>query len=103
LPGERAETVRQSLAAALRDSPLTARELSVICSLPEREVAAHLEHLGRSLARSDERLVSEPARCVACDFRFESRRRPARPSRCPACKSERIAPATFRVEGARAR
>jgi transcriptional regulator len=92
--------VRQSLAAALREHSLTARELSQLCSIAEREVAPHLEHLARSLPRAGERLISEPARCVACDFSFAARRRAARPSRCPECKSERIRPPAFRIERA---
>ncbi len=97
VPAERSETLRQAIAAALRENALTARELSVLVSLRERDVAPHLEHLERSLQRSGERLLIEPARCAACDFRFEGRRRPARPSRCPECKSERIVPAVFRI------
>jgi hypothetical protein len=97
-PRERGETVRQALEAALRDNALTARELSVLVSLPEREVAPHLEHLERSLPARGGRLLSEPARCQICEFRFEGRRRATRPSRCPECKSERIHPATFRIE-----
>jgi predicted Zn-ribbon and HTH transcriptional regulator len=98
IPRERSETVRQSIEAALRDNELTARELSVLCSIKERDVAEHLEHLGRSLPAKGERLIAEPARCALCDFRFEGRRRATRPSRCPKCKSERIRPATFRIE-----
>ncbi len=97
-PAERHATLRQSLEAALRDNALTARELSVLVSLPEREVAPHLEHLERSLPARGARLVSQPARCQVCDFRFEGRRRASRPSRCPECKSERIRPATFSIE-----
>ena len=99
-PKERHETVRQSIAAALRDNALTARELSVLCSIREREVAPHLEHLQKSLPRSDERLSVEPARCSGCDFQFVDRDRATRPSRCPECKSERILPAVFRIEPA---
>lgn len=96
-PRERHATLRHSIAAALRENALTARELSVLCSLRERDVAPHLEHLERSLAATGERLVSEPARCSRCDFRFEERRRASRPSRCPECKSERIVAPVFRI------
>ena len=99
-PRERGETIRQAILAALREHTLTARELSVMISIPEDSVAEHLEHLGRSLSRSGERLLIEPARCQACDFLFQARRRPSRPSRCPACKSERIAPPLFHVGAA---
>lgn len=96
-PRERHETVRQSIADALRDNALTARELSVLLSIRERDVAPHLEHLERSLASGGERLHVEPARCSACDFVFRDRRRASRPSRCPRCKSERIVAPVFSV------
>lgn len=98
-PEERGETVRQTLAAALRERPLTARELSAVAGIPEREVAAHVEHLGRSLAAHGERLLVEPAYCKSCGFRFEERSRASRPSRCPSCKSERLGAARFAIAG----
>ncbi|MBX7077659.1 MAG: transcriptional regulator [Nannocystaceae bacterium] len=92
------QTVRAALLEALRSPrPLAALELSSIVRISQREVADHLEHLQRSLAGSEERLVVEPARCNACEFEFESRDRLSRPSRCPKCKSERIDPPRFRV------
>lgn len=96
-PRARGETVRQALRAALERDTWTARELSAEVSIREREVAAHLEHLARSLPREGAELVVEPARCVACDFAFRKRDRLAAPSRCPKCRSERIEPPRFRV------
>jgi transcriptional regulator len=89
-PRERGETPRQALLRALRTGPRTARELSAEVSLPEREVVAHLEHVGRSLARGDDELRIEPPRCQECDFIFKKRERTTRASRCPRCKSERL-------------
>jgi len=97
-PRERGETVRQALRAALERDTWTAKELSAEVSIREREVAAHLEHLARSLPREGARLVVEPARCVACGFAFTKRDRRAAPGRCPKCRSERIEPPRFRVE-----
>jgi transcriptional regulator len=96
-PLERHETVRQSIAAALRDHTLTARELSALVGVEEKEIAGHLEHLARSLPASGVELVIEPARCAACGFEFQGRRRATRPSRCPECKRERIRPPAFKV------
>lgn len=67
---------------------------------PVRELEDDLRHLAKSLRRGRQRLVVTPSRCNGCDFRFKERA-PARfasPSRCPRCKSERIAPARLRVE-----
>lgn len=93
-----AETARQAIAALLRKSAMTAREISAEAHVSERDVAAHLDHLARSLAAAGERLIVEPAACAKCGFAFEGRDRKRRPSRCPACKSERIHPPRFRVE-----
>jgi predicted Zn-ribbon and HTH transcriptional regulator len=68
----------------------------------ERDVVQHLEHLARSLrgAGGVKQLEVEPAHCLACDFSFTTRERLGRPSRCPACKSERLEPPLFRLVGA---
>ncbi len=86
------------MANVLRDQQCTARDLSYVVSIPEREVSDHLEHLARSLRAGGERLVVEPPACVACGFTFEERTSP--PSRCPRCKSERIRPPEFSIESA---
>ncbi|GAB4261848.1 MAG: hypothetical protein Kow0092_11700 [Deferrisomatales bacterium] len=90
-------TARQRLAERLRRGPATVRELARELGLREAEVADHLEHVARSL-RPGERLAEEPAACLACGFAFRGRRRVRTPSRCPRCKSERIAPAVLRIE-----
>jgi predicted Zn-ribbon and HTH transcriptional regulator len=93
-PPARSETVRESIRAALREATLTARELSERVRLSEREVAGHLEHLARA-RRDGERLVIDPARCLACGFTFTGRDRVTKPGRCPACRETRIAPPRF--------
>jgi predicted Zn-ribbon and HTH transcriptional regulator len=97
-PKARSTTVRQALLQALASGPRTARELSAEVSLPEREVVSHLEHLGRSLSRSDVELCIEPPRCLSCGFGFKKRDRLSRPSRCPRCRSERLDVPRFWVE-----
>ena len=76
-------------------APSTLRELSQAVSLSEKEIADHLPHIAKSAKRNRQRLEIEPARCHRCDFVFASRTRPKTPSRCPACKNERIQPAQF--------
>ena len=61
-PRPRGATARKALLEALRAGPRTARELSAEVSLPEREVVAHLEHLG-ALARP--RRARAPHRAAA--------------------------------------
>ena len=89
-PAPRGETVRESLAQALRRGPATARDLSAEVGVREKDVADHLAHLARSLAHRRERLVIEPAACVACGYAFRDRDRLTRPGACPECRSTRI-------------
>lgn len=97
-PAERGETIRATLARALRDGAATAHDLSEIAGLREKDVAEHLEHLARSLPHERERLAVEPASCIACGYRFERRARLSRPGACPRCRSTRIDPPMFRIE-----
>lgn len=96
-PSPRIETLRRELRAVLHETPRTTRELSQALGVSEREVLAHLPHVARSLANSDERLAVEPARCLACGFEFAERTRVTRPGRCPACKSTRISQPRFSI------
>ncbi len=97
-PAARGETVRETLRKTLREGPATAHELSAIASVRESDVAEHLAHLARSLPHDGERLVLEPASCIACGYRFSDRARLTRPGACPSCRSTRIDPPVFRIE-----
>lgn len=90
-------TVRDRIREALELRPHTSLQLSQAVGIPQGEVAGHLEHLARSLPHQGLVLEVDPARCIACGFAFEARRRFGRPSRCPQCKSERIEPPRFSV------
>ncbi len=96
---ERQATVRAALREALRAGPLTARELSGKVGIPEKQVAGHLEHLGRSLKAAGGRLHVEPPRCLDCGFVFRKRDRLSRPSRCPVCRGERVDAPRFALAG----
>ncbi len=96
-PAERRATVRSELVRHLRAGPLTARELSGRVGVAERAVAEHLAHVARSLRAAGERLHVEPARCLECGFVFRKRERLGKPSACPACRSQHVAPPRFRV------
>ena len=50
----------------LREGPTTLAQLSGAVSVSGKDLATHLEHLERSLRRGDERLVVDPATCLAC-------------------------------------
>lgn len=96
-PREQNQTLRQSILDCLEEGPVTARELSALVRIREKDVAPHLEHLEKSLHRSGKRLVIEPAECLQCGFRFDKRRRFTKPSACPLCRCQRIDPPVFRL------
>ena len=96
-PPARALTVREALRRALLEGFATAKELSARVGVRERDVAEHLAHLERSLQAKGERLVVDPARCLACEHVFRKRERLSRPSACPRCRSTRIDPPAFRI------
>jgi predicted Zn-ribbon and HTH transcriptional regulator len=96
-PPERHETVRAALRHALTERTMTARELSATVGISEKEVAAHLEHLARSVKATGGKFEVEQSRCLDCGFAFKDRARLGRPSRCPHCKGQRVTPPRYTV------
>ncbi|MBI5747262.1 MAG: transcriptional regulator [Nitrospirae bacterium] len=91
-------TIRQEIMALIVDSTMTAKDLSQIIRISEKEVYPHLEHIAKSLRNDKEkRLVIEPSRCYQCGFIFKERRRLTSPSRCPRCRHEGISPPVFSI------
>ncbi len=90
--------MRQRLEQALRERPVTTRDLSQRVGIPEHDVAGHLEHLERSLKRRGVTLVLEPPACLDCGFVFAHRHRVTRPGSCPDCHGRRISLPRFRVD-----
>jgi len=87
IPPTRHETPRQAVLRVLgQGGAWTTRELSTEAHLSEKEVISVLDALLRGRAR----VHQEPAACASCGFSFTKRKRAARPSRCPRCRSERI-------------
>jgi predicted Zn-ribbon and HTH transcriptional regulator len=90
-------TTRERVADALREDPATVSELSKRVGAPRSAVYDHLRHIARSLDGTDEQFLVAPPECTDCGFAdFDD---PVNyPSRCPACRSERIEEAVFTVE-----
>jgi predicted Zn-ribbon and HTH transcriptional regulator len=97
LPRGATETPRQAISRLLAVAPHTAHELSALVHLPEKEVVPHLEHLGRSLRRTGQRLEIEPAQCRDCAYVFRDRQRLARPTACPRCRRQHLSAPVFRI------
>ena len=98
-PAEAHDTVRRLIMTELEKGVFSARDLSGLVGIPEKEVAGHLEHIRQSLHRIGRRLIVQPAECMKCGFIFDKRERLTRPSRCPMCKSESIHSPLFSLAG----
>nr|WP_225938043.1 transcriptional regulator [Myxococcus sp. RHSTA-1-4] len=83
--------------ASAPEGGLTAKDLSTLVGISEKDVADHLTHLERSLKAQGLRLEVLPASCIRCGFTFKERKRLTRPGACPECRSTRIDPPAFRV------
>ena len=91
------QTIRQQMIAVLSEGECTARDLSRILRIREKEVYGHLKHIELSLTSQNRKLLIIPSRCLACDYVFGERKRFTRPGRCPRCKSERIEEPRYEV------
>lgn len=96
-PPPRGETIRDAIRRELRGGWVSARQLSTLVGISEKAVPGHLEHLQKSAAGAGEEFEIEPAVCSKCDYAFDDRDRMTKPSRCPACKGQRIEPPRFRI------
>jgi len=91
-------TTRERIADALRADPHSASELSATVGVSRSAVYRHLDHVARSVeSEGDERFLVAPPECRACGFDgFDDPLND--PSRCPECRSERIAEPRFVIE-----
>ncbi|MGQ4554747.1 transcriptional regulator [Halobellus sp. GM3] len=92
-------TTRQRIASELRSEPHGVTELSTAVGVPRSAVYGHLEHVAQTVesAANDERFLVAPPACRECGFDgFDDPLN--EPSRCPECRSERIAEPQFVIE-----
>lgn len=90
-------TIRQQLIELLSENEYDARDLSQQLGVRETVVYEHIPHITRSVNTMGKKLKIIPSRCAACGYTFKDRKRPAKPSRCPTCKSERIEKPRFYI------
>lgn len=90
-------TIRQQIAALLREAVGDAMSLSQAVGISEKEVYGHLDHVRRSAVASGERFEVLPSECLGCGFRFDDRYRLSRPGRCPRCRQGRVSRPAFRI------
>ena len=91
IPREEYATVRQAIKTLLERRTLSARDISAIVRIPEKEVLDHLEHIRIASHKDVQHLLLTPALCKKCGFTFRKRERLARPGKCPLCRNEQIA------------
>ena len=96
---EAASTFRQRIVDLLGMGEWGFEELRRELEAPARDLEEDLRHVERSLRRGPARLRIDPARCLSCGFVFRERaaRHLHAPSRCPRCRSERIADPRFHI------
>jgi transcriptional regulator len=97
VPLERKETIRRDIIALLEGNTLSARDISVDVHISEREVYEHLEHIQRSVVKSEHTFVVDPPVCRKCGFVFRKRERLKKPGRCPVCRNELITEPLFSI------
>ena len=100
VPGERFDTLRQSIVSLLRREAVTALEISEQVGVSVHDVHSHLRHIRHSLHRQGEILSVQPAVCRGCGFVFVKRERLKRPGRCPVCRGESISQPRYTVTSA---
>lgn len=91
------KTIRQEMIEILKQGPLTARELSQILHVTEKEAISHLYHVQKS-ALPEYELQVDSAVCRGCGYQFETRKRLSKPSKCPKCRQQTIAPPCYFLE-----
>jgi transcriptional regulator len=89
-------TIRQTIISLLQGQDLSAREISQIVGIREKEVYDHLTHIARSAAVKG-KLFVQPASCRRCGFIFKKRNRLTAPGKCFLCRSEAISPPRFAI------
>jgi predicted Zn-ribbon and HTH transcriptional regulator len=90
-------TIRQQIITLLTEEELSARDISQLVSIREKEVCLHLDHINRSVSSQGKVLVVTPCQCLSCGFIFKDRQRLSSPGRCPQCKGSHISMARYRI------
>ena len=98
VPADRQETIRKRITAALKEQMISAKDVSGIVRISEKDVYEHLSHIQKSIQKDGEKLVVSPAECRKCGFCFKKRERFKKPGKCPVCRNESIREPLFFIE-----
>jgi len=97
VPMDRKETIRQMIISCLKDKTLSAKELSGEVRVSEKEIYEHLDHIHKTISKSNSTLAITPAECRKCGFVFKKREKLKKPGKCPICRSESIEEPLFGI------
>jgi predicted Zn-ribbon and HTH transcriptional regulator len=97
IPVERHETIRRKIISVLEGQTLSAKDISADVRISEKEIYEHLEHIQRTLNKSEYIFILAPAVCKKCSFVFRKRDRLKKPGKCPVCRSELIQEPLFSI------
>jgi predicted Zn-ribbon and HTH transcriptional regulator len=97
IPVERDDTIRRKIISLMEGQSLCAKEISADVRISEKEVYGHLEHIKKTLSKSNQRLVVIPSECNKCGFLFKERDKLKKPSKCPVCNNESISEPFFSI------
>jgi predicted Zn-ribbon and HTH transcriptional regulator len=98
IPVERQETIRQEIISVLEGKTLSAKDISADVRISEKEIYEHLEHIQRTINKSEHNFIVTPAECKKCGFIFRKRGKLKKPGRCPVCRGESIQEPLFSVK-----
>jgi transcriptional regulator len=99
VPVERGDTIRKYMVSLIEEKTMSAKEISAVVRIPEKDVYDHLEHVRKTMHKTGLRLHVEPARCEKCGFVFQKRARLSKPGKCPLCHGQLILPPLFSITG----
>ncbi len=99
VPVNRQETIRQKIISVLEGHTLSARDISSIVRISEKEVYEHLHHIQKTVNKKRAYTLGiTPAECKKCGFVFRKRERLKKPGKCPICHSEAIKEPLFSIQ-----
>lgn len=87
---------RKELLNLLLQQPMSIRDIAELMEMPIRDVASDIEHLSKSLKRTEFLLIIEPAQCQKCSFTFRDSK-VTKPGKCPRCHATWIREPVLRV------
>jgi len=89
--------MRKYITALLEEETLSAKDISQLMRIPEKDVCDHLEHIRKTLNKDNRHLVITPAQCEKCDFIYKKRDKLSKPGKCPLCHGSLIYPPRFHI------